>query len=420
MKKLIVLLTILVMDSSAFAQNPKSSGLTDNDVKNWAKNLKSIEREFDDAGISRDDVKSASKQEKAKAESILQKYGISAPSRIEKLAMINQCATLVMAENGGAAAGIDPKAMAMLKAMGVDPFAELKANTNQKDCKVVKANEKAVINAMNGIDEPSAPAAGQAATGKAADNTANNAANNAAASSRPQDYAAAQVAQMRADNPDMTDEDAEVMAQTLRKQPNYATLQAQWEMMNKMGDMESQKSAQSAEEEFKRINDDATTNKNAIDELAKSKGDCGFIYKKKDKANYTKKAPVNWESLMIRVQDRSIALIPVTAKGKKELHFTWDEPKINKITPSKATSLFNRSEVETTEMNKTITLDISSIEMYEASDKNVSGREYVISTKDGKVIHLWQKYQDDKYTSSVNFNGLKNADAWSWGETGGN
>ena len=127
MKKIIVLFSILVLVSSAFAQNPKSTGLTDSDVKSWAKNLKSIEREFDDAGISRDDVKSASKQEKAKAETILQKYGISAPNRIEKLAMINQCATLVMAENGFAGAGIDPNAMAMLKTMGVDPFAELKA-----------------------------------------------------------------------------------------------------------------------------------------------------------------------------------------------------------------------------------------------------------------------------------------------------
>ena len=421
MKKIIVLFSILVLVSSAFAQNPKSTGLTDSDVKSWTKNLKSIEREFDDAGISRDDVKSASKQEKAKAETILQKYGISAPNRVEKLAMINQCATLVMAENGFAGAGIDPNAMAMLKTMGVDPFAELKANINQKDYKVVQANSKAVINAMNGIDEASAPAAsaGQAAAGKTAGSATNNAASNAAASSQPQDYAAEQVAIMRAGNPEMTDEEAEVMAQTLRKQPNYAMHQAQWEMLHKESSKASQKSAQNAEEEFKRINDEATNVKNAIDELTKSKGDCGFIYKSADKGTYTKKKPNDWESLMLLVQGRSIALIPVTAKGKKELNFTWDEPKINKITPSKATSLFERSEVETTEMSKTITLDISSIELYESSDKNSSAKEYVISTKDGKVIHLWLKY-GGSYETRVNFKGMKNAAAWSWGETGGN
>lgn len=420
MKKILIAFFAFAFAATAFAQNPKSTGLTDSDVKSWAKNLKSIEREFDDAGISRDDVKSASKQEKAKAETILQKYGISAPNRIEKLAMINQCATLVMAENGVAGAGIDPNAMAMLKKMNIDPFAELKANINQKDYKVVKANEKVVIAAMNGLDEASAPAAsaGQAATGKA-NSATGNAASNAAASPQPQDYAAEQVAIMRSENPEMTDEEAEVMAQTLRKQPNYAMLQAQWEMLHKESTKESQKSAKNAEEEFKRINDEATNVKNAIEELSKSKGDCGFIYKSADKGTYTKKKPNDWESLMIQVQGRNIALIPVTAKGKKELNFTWDEPKINKITPSKATSLFERSEVETTEMSKTITLDISSIELYESSDKNSSAKEYVISTKDGKVIHLWLKY-GGSYETRVNFKGMKNAAAWSWGETGGN
>ena len=421
MKKILIAFLAFAFAATAFAQNPKSTGLTDSDVKSWAKNLKSIEREFDDAGISRDDVKSASKQEKAKAETILQKYGISAPNRIEKLAMINQCATLVMAENGVAGAGIDPNAMAMLKTMGVDPFAELKANINQKDYKVVQANSKAVINAMNGIDEASAPAAsaGQASAGKTAGSATGNAASNATASPQPQDYAAEQVAIMRAGNPEMTDEEAEVMAQTLRKQPNYAMLQAQWEMLHKESTKESQKSAKNAEEEFKRINDEATNVKNALDELTKSKGDCGFIYKSADKGTYTKKKPNDWESLMIQVQGRNIALIPVTAKGKKELNFTWDEPKINKITPSKATSLFERSEVETTEMSKTVPLDINSIELYESSDKNSSAKEYVISTKDGKVIHLWLKY-GGSYETRVNFKGMKNAAAWSWGETGGN
>ena len=422
MKKILIAFLAFAFAATAFAQNPKSTGLTDSDVKSWAKNLKSIEREFDDAGISRDDVKSASKQEKAKAETILQKYGISALNRIEKLAMINQCATLVMAENGVAGAGIDPNAMAMLKKMNIDPFAELKANINQKDYKVVKANEKVVIAAMNGLDEAASQAnaasAGQAATGKA-NSATGNAASNATASPQPQDYAAEQVAIMRSENPEMTDEEAEVMAQTLRKQPNYAMLQAQWEMLHKESTKESQKSAKNAEEEFKRINDEATNVKNAIEELSKSKGDCGFIYKSADKGTYTKKKPNDWESLMLLAQGRSIALIPVTAKGKKELNFTWDEPKINKITPSKATSLFERSEVETTEMSKTITLDISSIELYESSDKNSSAKEYVISTKDGKVIHLWLKY-GGSYETRVNFKGMKNAAAWSWSETGGN
>ena len=142
MKKLLILATTCAMASAAFAQNAKSAGITDTDVKSWDKNYKQIQNEFSDAGISldeagfsRDDIATTSKQDKAKAETILQKYGIAAPNRLNKLAMINQCASLVMAE-----ANIDANTMATLKQMGVDPFAELKQKTNQKDCKVVKAN----------------------------------------------------------------------------------------------------------------------------------------------------------------------------------------------------------------------------------------------------------------------------------------
>ena len=71
-------------------------------------------------------------------------------------------------------------------------------------------------------------------------------------------------------------------------------------------------------------------------------------------------------------------------------------------------------------ISKTVPVTITNIEMYEASDKNSTAREYVISTKEGKVIHLWQKWSGDNWTTKVNFNGLKNAEAWSWGETGRN
>ena len=417
MKKLIVLLTILVMVSSAFAQNPKSSGLTDNDVKNWAKNLKSIEREFDDAGISRDDVKSASKQEKAKAESILQKYGISAPNRIEKLAMINQCATLVMAESGVAGAGIDPNAMAMLKTMGVDPFAEIKANINPKDYKVVQANSKAVINAMNGIDESSAPAAGQAAAGKASANEASANSGNAPV----QDYADYLAAQSRASDPSMTDEDVKAMAEMMRKQPHYAMQQAQWASQQRGLADEAQKSAQSADAEYKQAEETAIKFRNAIDEFSKSKGDCGLLYKKMDKASsakYVKKAPEQWQTLSLQVAHDILAFINVMNRDKVELTFDWDEPKIKKTAIGQ--SGYAMSDLETIETHKSIFITIANIEMYEASDKNSTAREYVISTKEGKVIHLWQKRSGDNWTTKVNFNGLKNADAWSWGETGGN
>ncbi len=138
MKKPLILITAFITASAAFGQNAKSAGVTKEDVQSWIKNQKQIQQDFNEEGISCDDIANASAQEKAKAESILKPTGIAAPKRIEKYAMINQCAALVLAENG-VGSGIDPNTIAMLKKMNVDLFAELRANTNQKDCDVVKA-----------------------------------------------------------------------------------------------------------------------------------------------------------------------------------------------------------------------------------------------------------------------------------------
>lgn len=425
MKKLLFAFTAFAVASTAFAQNAKSTGITDGDVKNWAKNLKQIDREFSDADISRDDIAGASKQDKAKAEAILQKHGITAPNRVNKLAMINQCATLVMAESG-AVAGMDANTMAMLKQMGVDPFAELKQNTNQKDCKIVKANEKAVVAAMNGIDEASSQAGNATAGNSSAGDAPANAAQagdapTANAVAPTQDYADYQVAQIRANDPSMTDDDAKAMAEVLRKQPHYAMQQAQWEAQQRGIAGEAQESAQNAEAEYKKVEETAKKFRNAVEEFSKSKGDCGLIYKKMDKAGaakYVKKAPKEWETLMLQVDTDVLAFIDVKTRDKVELSFDWDEPKIKKT--AIGGSGYAMSDLETTETHKNITITITNIEMYEASDKNSTAREYVISTKEGKVIHLWEKWSGEKKTEAVNFNGLKNASAWSWGETGGN
>ena len=346
MKKSLILITALMTASAAFAQNAKSAGVTKEDVQSWIKNQKQIQQSLNEAGISRDNIADAGKQEKAKAESILQKYGIAAPKRIEKYAMINQCAALVLAEHG-AGSGIDPNTIAMLKKMNVDPFAELRANTNQKDCKVVKANEKAIVNLMKEMNQTNAGLAS-----------------------------------------------------------------------------ETQESAQDDVAQFKELNEKATKVKNAIDEFSKSKGDCGFIYKNADKTAkaYTKKEPASWESLMIHVQDNVVLFLPVTTKGKVEFKFTWEEPELKKVAVDIPVDIpdYAASDVETTEMSKTVPVTITNIEMYEASDKNSTAREYVISTKEGKVIHLWQKWSGDNWTTKVNFNGLKDASTWKWGETGGN
>lgn len=438
MKKPLILITAFITASAAFGQNAKSTGITKTDVQSWIKNQKQIQQDFNEEGISCDDIANASAQEKAKAESILKPTGIAAPKRIEKYAMINQCATLVLAENG-AGSGIDPNTMAMLKKMNVDPFAELRANTNQKDCKVVKANEKAIVNLMNEMDQTNAGLASASAHQTA--NTVTPSASSATKSggAKSKDAAYAQAEQMRIANPEMTEE----MAQKIRHQPGYAMQQAVWAKQQQGLASETQESAQNAEAQFKELNEKATKVKNAIDEFSKSKGDCGFIYKNADKTTkaYTKKEPASWESLMIHVQDNVVLFLPVTTKGKVEFKFTWEEPELKKVAVDIPVDIpdYAASDVETTEMSKTVPatliylnrkrrkfisetvpVTITNIEMYEASDKNSTAREYVISTKEGKVIHLWQKWSGDNWTTKVNFNGLKDASTWKWGETGGN
>ena len=429
MKKLLFALMASALATTTFAQNAKSAGITDGDVKNWAKNLKAIERDLDEASLSRDDVASASKQEQAKADAILQKHGIAAPNRVNKLVMINQCAVLVMAESG-AIAGMDANTMAMLKQMGVDPFAEMRASTNQKDCKVVKANEKAIVAAMNEKDWAGDQAGNTTAAAAPAKNTANitpankasaASAKNATSNASAQDYADYYVAQIRASDPSMTDEDAKAMAEMLRKQPHYAAQQAQWESQQRALAGEAQESAQSAEAEYKQAEEIAVKFRNAFDEFTKSKGDCGLIYKKMDKASapkYVKKAPEKWQTIMLQVDTDVLAFIDLKTRDKVELTFDWDEPKIKKAALGQTG--YAMSDFEAIETHKIITITITNIEMYEASDKNSTAREYVISTKEGKVIHLWQKKSGDKRTEAVNFNGLKNASAWSWSETDGN
>ena len=438
MKKSLILITAFITASAAFGQNAKSTGITKEDVQSWIKNQKQIEQSLNEAGISRDNIADAGKQEKAKAESILQKYGITAPNSIEKYAMINQCATLVLAENG-AGSGIDPKTMAMLKKMNVDPFAELRANTNQKDCKVVKANEKAIVNLMNEMDQTNAGLASASAKPASKAMTPPTPSTAKSGGAKNRDAAYAQAEQMRIANPEMTEE----MAQKIRNQPRYAMQQAVWVKQQQGLASETQESAQDDVAQFKELNEKATKVKNAIDEFSKSKGDCGFIYKNADKTTkaYTKKEPASWESLMIHVQDNVVLFLPVTTKGKVEFKFTWEEPELKKVSVDIPVDIpdYAASDVETTEMSKTVPatliylnrkrrkfisetvpVTITNIEMYEASDKNSTAREYVISTKEGKVIHLWQKWSGNNWTTKVNFNGLKDASTWKWGETGGN
>ncbi|MBO4731938.1 MAG: hypothetical protein J5597_03940, partial [Spirochaetaceae bacterium] len=64
MKKIFILCVMLILTAAVFAQNAKSVGLTDSDVKNWAKNCVTIQKEFKKIGV--DENTSFSSSMKAK------------------------------------------------------------------------------------------------------------------------------------------------------------------------------------------------------------------------------------------------------------------------------------------------------------------------------------------------------------------
>ena len=148
MRKLFTLVVSLLMVSGLHAQNAKSVGLADSDVKNWAKNCVSIQKEFEKLGIDTNDPFTVSASEKQNAETILQKNGISNPNSIEKYSVILQCAAVLKAESE-----IDEQSKAMMKMLNVDPLGDLKKNINSKDYAVVASNSKSVLHAIDELDK---------------------------------------------------------------------------------------------------------------------------------------------------------------------------------------------------------------------------------------------------------------------------
>ena len=113
MKKIFLALISLIMAFSLFAQNVKSVGLSDSDVKNWAKNLNPIVKELQALGVWTNDSINASANQKSKIDGVLNKYGISGSNCIEKFGVISECAVVVVA-----ASDLDAQSAALLKAMG--------------------------------------------------------------------------------------------------------------------------------------------------------------------------------------------------------------------------------------------------------------------------------------------------------------
>ena len=93
------------------------------------------------------DISRLSSKEIKEINQVLNQNGISGNNALEKFVMITICSAIVNAESQ-----LDAESMAVMKAMGMDPIASLKANVNAKDFAVVQANSDSVIEAVNSLD----------------------------------------------------------------------------------------------------------------------------------------------------------------------------------------------------------------------------------------------------------------------------
>ena len=345
MKKIFLALISLIMAFSLYAQNSKSVGLSDSDVKNWAKNCVSIQKEFEKIGIDTNDSFTVAVSEKQKAESILQKYGISSPNSIEKYSMILQCAAILKAESE-----LDEQSKAMMKLMKVDPLGDLKKNINSKDYNVVASNSKAVLKAVDELDANSFESEPSTASAGAGD-----------------DYS-------------YGDEDlADFYSRLAKSAENVAS--------------------QSSNLDMKEANEEGQYVKSMYEAISKASGDSGLLYKSSKQASKYKKTSYK-KGTKVKIdyywdtEDKNRSkyeLIFDLDKKTAEFNFDWKVAKVD------YSDFLNGYSVEST--TKTLKYTITSVEYYYLTEdigrSYGEGMEYVIKTKEGLVLHAWKEYSGD-------------------------
>lgn len=346
------------MAFSMYAQNSKPVGLSDSDVKNWAKNCVSIQKEFEKIGIDTNDSFTVAVSEKQKAESILQKYGISNPNSIEKYSMILQCAAILKAESE-----LDEQSKAMMKLMKVDPLGDLKKNINSKDYNVVASNSKAVLKAVDELDANSFES--EASTASAG-----------------------------------TNDDLSYGDDGLA------------DFYSRLGKSFENVASQSSNLDMKEANEEGKYVKSMYEAISKASGDSGLLYKaskqasKYKKTSYKKgtkvKIDYNWDT-----EDKNQSkymLIFDLDKKTAEFNFDWKAAKAD------YSDFLNGYSVEST--TKTLKYTITSVEYYYLTEdigrSYGEGMEYVIKTKEGLVLHAWGQCDGDynAYQMNIGIKGL--------------
>ncbi len=330
-KKIVFASLFIALTASLFAE-PASAGITDSDVKNWAKNLNPMVKELQALGVWTNDSINATAKQKANVDDVLHKYGISGTNCIEKFGMITSCAIVIIAAND-----IDPESAALLKAFGMDPLADLKKNCNSKDYAVVEANSKAVVKAYNNLDTSSFDS-GSADSSAAGD-----------------DYS-------------YGDEDLA-------------------DLYSRLGNAFAQAASEGG---YVATNEDTEVIKKLYEQMGKAKGDSGIIYKSKTNGSKYKKTPPK-KGCKLAIDygfdgNEFYWLFDLDTK-KAKLDFTWAGK------------------------TKTINYTISSVEYYflkTGSSFGGEGNEYIISTKEGPVFHMFDEwdYSGNAFEKTIGIKGI--------------
>lgn len=343
-KRFVIFLMCFSLVASLFAE-PASTGLTDSDVKNWAKNLNTIVKELQALGVWTDETINATAKQKNAVDAVLQKNGISGANCIDKFGMISSCAAVVIA-----ASELDAQSAALLKAMGMDPMAEFKKNVNSKDYAVVEANSKAVVNAYNNLDTSSFDS-GSADSSAAID-----------------DYS----------------DDVNDVVDFYTRLANSSN--------EDIANLTSNLSMNEANEEGKYV-------KSMYEAISKASGDSGLLYKSSKQASKYKKTSYK-KGTKVKIdhywdtEDKyqsKYELIFDLDKKTAEFNFDWKVAKVD------YKDMINGYTVEST--TKTLKYTITSVEYYYLTEdigrSYGEGMEYVIKTKEGLVLHAWKQYSGD-------------------------
>ena len=139
MKKLISILAALFLCALVFAQNAKSTGLTDSDIQAFCKNYSKIYTDVEKTGMNLTDPGSLALGASAQAQvtKVLNKNGISGNNAYDKVIAIAYGYTIAKYDEAMAA---DPQSAALLKSFGMDPMAQYRALVADADQKVINKN----------------------------------------------------------------------------------------------------------------------------------------------------------------------------------------------------------------------------------------------------------------------------------------